>query len=143
MNEYFLTCPRGLEEVTSNDIDTYIKEKSKPEKGGVSFSGNQEDLYKINLYSRTGMYLLKKLFEFKAKNINSIYNEVLKYKWSNILDSTKTFAIRTKMKSDFFDNSGYLTLKIKDAIVDRVRKDTGKRPSIDKINSNFKIFVII
>ena len=143
MNEYFLTCPRGLEEVTSNDIDTHIKGKSKPKKGGVSFSGNQEDLYKINLYSRTGMYLLKKLFEFKAKNINSIYNEVLKYKWSNILDSTKTFAIRTKMKSDFFDNSGYLTLKIKDAIVDRVRKDTGKRPSIDKIKSNFKIFVII
>ena len=77
MNEYFLTCPRGLEEVTSKDIDIHIKGKSKPEKGGVSFKGNQEDLYKINLYSRTGMYLLKKLFEFKSKNVNLIYKEVL------------------------------------------------------------------
>ena len=143
MNEYFLTCPRGLEEVTSIDINKHIKCLSKPEKGGVSFKGEKEDLYKINLYARTGMYLLKKLFEFKSKNINSVYNEVLKYKWSNILDCTKTFSIRTKIKSDFFDNSGYLTLKVKDAIVDRVRKDTGKRPNIDKLNSNFKIFVIV
>ena len=47
------------------------------------------------------------------------------------------------MKSEFFDNSGFITLKIKDAIVDRVRKDLGRRPSIDKLNSDFKIFVII
>ena len=47
------------------------------------------------------------------------------------------------MKSEFFDNSGFLTLKIKDAIVDRVRKDLGERPSIDKLNSDFKIFVIV
>ena len=31
---------------------------------------------------------------------STIYNEVLKYKWSNILDSTKTFSIRTKIKSE-------------------------------------------
>ena len=93
MNEYFLTCPRGLEEVTSNDIDTHIEGKSKPEKGGVSFSGNQEDLYKINLYSRTGMYLLKKLFEFKAKNIRrKLYNnDLIGYRFQPIYDSNKKF----------------------------------------------------
>ena len=45
------------------------------------------------------------------------------------------FSIRTKVKSKYFENSGYTTLKIKDAIVDRVRNKTGKRPNIDKKNN--------
>ena len=61
MNNFFLTCPRGLEEVTANDISQHIKDEPVIKKGGVSFIGNQSDMYKVNLYSRTGMYLLKKL----------------------------------------------------------------------------------
>ena len=61
MNEYFLTCPRGLEEVTATDISPHINDVPEIKKGGVKFVGDLSDLYKINLYSRTGMYLLKKL----------------------------------------------------------------------------------
>ena len=143
MNEYFLTCPRGLEEVTAKDINQYIKDEPRVKKGGISFIGDLSDMYKINLYSRTGMYLLKKLIAFKAKNFDFLYSKIYNYEWEKIIDSSKNFSIRIKSKSNFFENSGYTTLKAKDAIVDRIRKKTGKRPSIDKINSDIKIFIII
>ena len=66
MNEYFVTCPRGLEEVTALDINNHINDQCQISKGGVSFHGDLKDLYNINLYSRTGMYVLKKLFGFRA-----------------------------------------------------------------------------
>ena len=50
MNEYFLTCPRGLEEITSSDISQYLESNPILDKGGVSFKGSDEDMYKINLY---------------------------------------------------------------------------------------------
>lgn len=143
MNEYFLTCPRGLEEVTAKDINQYIKDEPRVKKGGISFIGDLSDMYKINLYARTGMYLLKKLIFFKAKNFDFLYSKIYNYEWEKIIDSSKNFSIRIKSKSNFFENSGYTTLKAKDAIVDRIRKKTGKRPSIDKINSDIKIFIII
>ena len=143
MNNFFLTCPRGLEEVTANDISQHIKDEPVIKKGGVSFIGNQSDMYKVNLYSRTGMYLLKKLLFFKAKNFDFLYSKIYNYEWEKVIDPLKNFSIRIKSKSNFFENSGYTTLKAKDAIVDRIRKKTGKRPSIDKINSDIKIFIII
>ena len=143
MNDFFLTCPRGLEQVTAKDISQHIKDEPIIEKGGVSFIGNKSDMYKINLYSRTGMYLLKKLLFFKANNFDSLYSKVKNYKWEDVIISPQNFSIRIKSKSNFFKNSGFATLKIKDAIVDRIRIKTGKRPNIDKLNSDIKIFVII
>ncbi len=143
MNDYFLTCPRGLEQVTAKDISQHIKDEPIIEKGGVSFIGNNSDMYKINLYSRTGMYLLKKLLFFKANNFDSLYSKVKNYKWEDVIISPQNFSIRIKSKSNYFQNSGFATLKIKDAIVDRIRIKTGKRPNIDKLNSDIKIFVII
>ena len=143
MNNFFLTCPRGLEEVTANDINQHINDTPIIKKGGISFFGDTSDMYKINLYSRTGMYLLKKLLFFKAKNFDYLYRKIFHYEWEKIIDCSKSFSIRIKSKSNFFENSGYTTLKAKDAIVDRIRKKTGKRPSIDKLNSDVKIFIII
>ena len=143
MNNFFLTCPRGLEEVTANDIGQHINDAPIIKKGGISFFGDTSDMYKINLYSRTGMYLLKKLLFFKAKNFDYLYRKIFHYEWEKIIDCSKSFSIRIKSKSNFFENSGYTTLKAKDAIVDRIRKKTGKRPSIDKLNSDVKIFIII
>ena len=40
MNEYYLTCPRGLEDITSSDISTYLDKPATPDKGGVFFSGS-------------------------------------------------------------------------------------------------------
>ena len=143
MFKFLITCPRGLEEVTAKDITPYVLENPIKTKGGVFFKGNLETMYKINLYSRTGMYLLKNLFEFKADNFNDVYSSVFKFHWEKIILTNQSFSIRTKVKSKIFENSGFATLKIKDAIVDRIKKNKGQRPNINKINPEVKIFIYI
>ena len=64
MENYFLTCPRGLEDVTKKQISNYINTPIVLDKGGVHFNGNLKDMYAINLHSRTGMRVLKNLFSF-------------------------------------------------------------------------------
>ena len=143
MNEYYLTCPRGLEETTCNDISAYLKIKPSADKGGVSFQGTQKEMYNINLFSRTGMHLLKKLYFFSAKGYDDLYGLTFKLPWSKIIGTDHTFSIRSKIKSEIFTHSNFTTLKIKDAIVDSIKKDLGSRPSIDKYDPDIKIFAII
>ena len=143
MHEYYLTCPRGLEEISAQDISPYLSTSPIPDKGGVIFHGDLEDMYKINLYSRTGMFVLKKLYFFDAKNIDQLYKKIFKLPWSKIIGSKKTFSIRSKINSTVYKNSNFTTLKVKDGIVDSIKKDLGVRPSIEKKNPDIKLFIFI
>ena len=95
MYRFLLTCPRGLEEVTAKDVAVHIKDKPQLSKGGILFNGSLEDMYRVNLYSRTGMYLLKNLFTFKAKTYNEIYKKAFEFNWQSIITHKNTFSIRT------------------------------------------------
>ncbi len=143
MDKYFLTCPRGLEEVTKNQISNYINTSIIIDKGGVHFTGSLKDMYLINLHSRTGMRLLKNLFTFSINKPQDLYKSIYSLNWKKIIAIQKTFSIKTKLKTNLFTNSSATSLKIKDAIVDNIRKEFGKRPSIDKQNPDIGLFIFI
>ena len=105
MDKYFLTCPRGLEEVTKNQISNYINTSIIIDKGGVHFTGSLKDMYLINLHSRTGMRLLKNLFTFSINKPQDLYKSIYSLNWKKIIAIQKTFSIKTKLKKNLFTNS--------------------------------------
>ena len=145
MNKYecYLTCPRGLEEILSQEISEIINKESIVDSGGVKFQGTKEDIYRLNYQSRVGMNLLIKLFDGNAKNIDELYRLIYNYNWDSLIPSDKTFSIRTKINSKVIPNQNFTTLKIKDAIVDKIQKKMGSRPSVDKKSPNFYITIYI
>ena len=140
--ECFLTCPRGLEEITSQDISPHCQ-NAAPESGGAAFTGDLKTLYNINLYSRTGMYVLVKLCDFTARNQKDLYYQIADYPWYEWINHDDTFSIRSRIFSNYFPDPNFVTLKVKDAIVDRIRQKTKRRPDVDKDNPRYSIFVFI
>ena len=57
MYKCYLTCPRGLEEITQHDIKPIISD-SVIHPGGLAFKTDLSGIYNINIHSRTGMHLL-------------------------------------------------------------------------------------
>ena len=143
MKDYLLTCPRGLEEVTQKDISKYINQKSHVVNGGVEFKGHKKDMYTVNLHSRTGMHLLEKLFYSKIYSSKKLYSNMYDLPWYKFIKPDTSFMIKTKIRSTLFNKSNTVTLKIKDAIVDNIRKKFGKRPSINKESPDLFLYVII
>ena len=47
------------------------------------------------------------------------------------------------MRSRYFDNAQYASLKVKDALVDLIRNKTGDRPDVDKVNPRYSLFLFI
>ena len=145
MKQYdcYMTCPRGLEQTLSNEITEIINKENSPAKGGVKFFATKHDIYKLNYHSRVGMNLLIKLFKDKASNVDQLYKVIFKYEWDKLIEPNKTFSIRTKINSKSIPNQNFTTLKIKDAIVDKIQKKLGSRPSVDKKNPDFYITIYI
>ena len=112
-------------------------------KGGVDFTGNMRSLYSVNLHSRTGMHALVKILNIQARSNDELYNEVFNYPWHEWITPVDTISIRSRVRSRYFDNAQYASLKVKDALVDRIRKKTGNRPDIDKINPIYSLFLFI
>jgi len=140
--ECFLSCPRGLEEITAENIKPFCSSVS-PGMGGVEFAGDLRSLYSVNLHSRTGMHALVKLHKIKARSNDELYNGVLDYPWHELITPIDTIFIRSRVRSRYFDNAQYASLKVKDAIVDRIRKKTGNRPDVDKVNPRYSLFLFI
>ena len=140
--ECFLSCPRGLEDITAKNIQPYCI-SVLVDRGGVKFSGDLGSLYSVNLHSRTGMYALVKLLEIKARSNDELYQGVLNYPWHEWITPVDTIFIRSRVRSRYFNNSQYSSLKVKDALVDRIRKKTGNRPDVDKVNPRYSLFLFI
>ena len=143
MHELYLTCPRGLEQPLYDETKNIIKNEISIGKGGIQFKGTLEDIYRINYKTRIGMNLHLKLFDGYVNNYNELYKLIYSFPWHKTISPEKTFSIKAKINSPILDKSNFCTMRIKDAIVDRIRKEKNNRPSIDKKKPDFYIFVYI
>ena len=142
MYNCYLTCPRGLEHLAQDELSCYTSSTILTN-GGIKFQVDKEGLYQININSRIGMHLLIELFSFDANDEHDMYNEIYNFPWHEHIDPKQTFIIKIRGSSDQFGNKNYTTLKIKDAIVDQIKKKKLTRPSIDKNNPDIIISVFI
>ena len=89
------------------------------------------------------MFALVKLMEFSADNQKDLYYQIADYPWYEWISHDDTFSIRSRVFSKHFTDSNFVTLKVKDAIVDRIRQKTKRRPDVDKDNPRYSLFVFI
>lgn len=107
----------------------------------VSFEGDLGFLYKANLCLRTALKVYKPIANFKVFNEKQLYRNVYGLDWPDYFDSNRTFAIDTTMHSEVFNNSMFVSQKVKDAIVDKFRAVERQRPSVSTQDPDIRINV--
>lgn len=110
-------------------------------RGAVAFEGTLEDGYRACLHSRIASRVLLVLGEFSARNGDQLYKGVHRLPWADHVSPHRTMAVHFVGTSPTIRNSRFGALKVKDAIVDRLRADTGARPSIDTRNPAVRVHV--
>lgn len=128
----------GLEEILADELRACGGTNIEVINRAVSFEGDMSMLYRANYTCRTALAILKPFAEFEAHDEQELYNQVYQIKWEKIMDVDGTFMIDSTTSGEVFTHSYYAALKTKDAIVDRFRRNFGRRPSIDTENAEFK-----
>ncbi|MFD3000937.1 class I SAM-dependent RNA methyltransferase [Pontibacter toksunensis] len=134
-----VTTLAGLEEILADELRALDMEYIKVGTRAVTCSGNLRQLYEANLWCRTAIRVLKPFRNFKARDEKDLYAQVQKINWSEYLDLDQTFAISAAVSHSTFEHSLYVAQLTKDAIVDQFRKETGRRPSVDKLHADVRL----
>ncbi len=141
MKDFIATTLYGLEEVLADELNSLGAGSVRPHNRAVSFSGDKKMLYRTNYHLRTALRVLKPLQAFPARNEKDIYKGIRDIAWEGVMGPESTLAVETVLVSNRYNHSGYISLKVKDGIVDRFRDRTGKRPSVDLKDADVRIHI--
>jgi putative N6-adenine-specific DNA methylase len=141
--DFIATTMFGLEDVLKKELIALNANNIKVGNRCVYFQGNQNLMYRANIKLRTALKILKKIKIFKAKKEAELYKHISRIKWYHLLSETDTFSVSSTVNSKYFTHSNYVSLVVKDAIVDQFRKKTNKRPSVDLKKPDLNIHIHI
>jgi 23S rRNA (guanine2445-N2)-methyltransferase / 23S rRNA (guanine2069-N7)-methyltransferase len=130
---FFVTVSRGIENLLAEEIKALGIEGVSENRGGVSFEGTLEDGYRVCLWSRTSSRVLLFLTRFEASDQKGLYDGVQSIDWSQHFGADASFAISVAghASSSDLQNSHFVALRAKDAIVDQFRAESGSRLNVD------------
>ncbi|NYJ28804.1 putative N6-adenine-specific DNA methylase [Muricauda sp. ARW1Y1] len=109
----------------------------------VTFEGDTGFMYKANLCLRTALKVYKPIKTFQVFNEKDLYRHIYELDWPSIFDVEKTFAIDSIANTEVFDNSMFVSLKAKDAIVDKFRAVMHDRPNVKTQDPDIRINIHI
>ncbi len=134
---------QGLEEVLAQELTELGADNVQIGRRMVSFTGDQEMMYRANFCLRTAVRILKPIKHFKANDADEVYEAVSSIDWGKYLDLNTTFAVDAVVFSTEFRHSKFVAYKVKDAIVDYFRNTTGQRPNIRITNPDIRLNIHI
>ena len=129
--QFFATCPRGLEALLQAELQASGVKNIKPTDGGVSFMGDVGVCYHANLHSRIATRILWQVARDKYATEDDLYNAAYKINWANWFDVKHDFLVKVTGVKCPLKSLEFATLKIKDAVCDKFRLSVGSRPYID------------
>jgi putative N6-adenine-specific DNA methylase len=131
MERFFATCPRGLELILAGELRLLGAEKVHAVGGGVQFGGDFFLCYRANLESRVASRILWQVATDRYRDEEDIYRSAYALPWTEWFDGVRTIRADISATKSPLTSLNFVTLKIKDAVCDKIRRLTGRRPSVD------------
>ena len=128
----------GLETILAEELKKLGGRNVEIKTRAVNCEGDLGFLYKVNYSARTALKVLVPIYEFKAFNEQKFYEKLTRFNWDDYMKINQTFSIDATVHSERFTHSQFMTLKMKDAIVDFFNRKYQKRPTIDTRNPEIK-----
>lgn len=143
---FFAPCAKSLEPVLARELAEILgrSEGIEAERAGVKFQGTIKDAYRVCLWSRVANRVLLPLKTFPCTTEGQLYGGVKSIKWSDHMAVRQTLAVDFSEKDSAITHTHFGALKVKDAIVDQFRSNTGERPSVrvDKPDIRVNVYLL-
>ena len=140
--EFYVSAAPGTEAVLQDEICDLGIRSARLNSGGIPFQGTWLDAWRVCLYSRIGQRVMLVLGRFPAETIDDLYNGAKALPWELYLTPSQTLACAAFAHESTGQNPDFVTVRLKDAIVDRQREKFGdSRSDIDKENPDVRAFL--
>ena len=127
----FSPCPRGLEPALAHELRALGAQVLAEPPGGVSWEADAATACRANLESRIASRVLMQVGIGPYRDEEDLYRLASDVGWEAHFDASHTLRVDVVASRSPLHSLNFAMLRVKDAIVDRLREATGERPSID------------
>lgn len=140
---YFAAVADGLEQLAAEELESLGCAEVSPTFRGLHFTSGKAVLYAANYRSRLVTRILAPLLTFDCHSTKYLYKTAREIDWPSLFSVEKTFAITSNVSDSAVTHSQYASLVLKDALVDRFRDATGRRPDVERLEPDVWIDLFI
>ncbi len=124
-----ITCNKRLAPYLEQEVKDLGFQIQETFVTGVRVKASINDCIRLNLNLYCASQVLYSLQQFQAANADDVYNHLLKIDWENIIPDPGYFSVTSNVQNPTINNNMFANVRVKDAIVDRLREKRGTRPS--------------
>jgi len=128
-SKIIITCNKRLSPYLQQEVEALGYTPKRVFQTGVELFGTITDTIPLNLNLRCASQILYQLKTFSAKDPQELYDNLVKLEWEELIDFSGYFSVTSNVNNEHILTPLYANVKVKDAIVDRIKSVKGVRPN--------------
>ena len=128
-SKIIVTCNKRLSPYLQSEIEVLGFAPVRVFQTGVELKGTVNDSIALNLNLRCASQVLYLLKSFTAANPQELYEQLVAIEWENLIDFAGYFSVTSNVNNEHITTPLFANVKVKDAIVDRIKEKKGIRPN--------------
>ncbi len=129
--DLYLPAAGGSEALLADEIQRLTDQAAEHARGGVWVRGDAVTAMRLNLHSRLAQRVLWPLIDGPYRDEHDLYDLARRARWADWITPAQTLRVDVHAQHSPLRSLNFATLRIKDAVCDVLREQTGERPSVD------------
>ena len=139
----FLTCAGGVEALLAEEVLRITGRTAETTRGGVWVRGDERSAMQLNLHSRLATRVLWPLIDGPYQDEHDLYALARRVAWERWITPEQTLRVEVSAMRSPLQSLNFAALRIKDAVCDTLREQTGERHSVDTRHPDLPISLFV
>ncbi|HSR65096.1 MAG TPA: bifunctional 23S rRNA (guanine(2069)-N(7))-methyltransferase RlmK/23S rRNA (guanine(2445)-N(2))-methyltransferase RlmL, partial [Xanthomonadaceae bacterium] len=141
--KFFASCGKGLEYLLVDELLALGCAKATATVAGANAEGSLRDAQRAVLWSRLASRVLWPIAEFDCPDEHALYAGAAAVAWQEHLRPGQTLAVDAHVSGSAITHARYAAQRVKDAVVDTLRAQTGARPDVDLESPDLRLNLVV
>ena len=129
LRKIIITCHKWLAISLQKEVVALGFTPDRVFQTGVELTGTVQDCIKLNLNLRCASQVMYSLKAFICNDPDELYKHLVTIKWESVIAPNGYFSVTSNVFHPTISTNLFANLRVKDAIVDRMREVSNQRPS--------------
>jgi len=128
-SKIIITCNKRLSPYLQLEVEALGFKPDRVFPTGIELTGTVDDCIALNLNLRCASQVLYSIKSFTANDPQQLYDGLVEIEWEKLIDFAGYFSVTSNVNNEHILTPLFANVKVKDAIVDRIKAIKGIRPN--------------
>lgn len=128
-NKVIVTCNRRLSPYLEQEVRDLGFTPVRVFNTGLELKASVNECVRLNLHLRVASQVLYEIKSFRASNPEELYRNLVEIPWEELIPFDSYFSVTSTVHNETITTPLFANVKVKDAVVDRIKDKKGMRPN--------------